>query len=60
MKRNDRNMRRGTIVLLCKIGRLLLWEGGAIDSNLRVASQLGCNAELVEGEVDSNNNSKVH
>jgi hypothetical protein len=25
-----------------------------------VASQLGCNAELVEGEVDSNNNSKVH
>jgi len=46
-------MRRGTIVLLCRRGGLLLWEG-AIDSNLCVASRRCYNTGLVEGEVNTN------
>jgi len=50
MKMNDRNMRRRTNFLLCKRMRLLLWEG-TIGSSLWVVGQLGCSANLVEGEV---------
>jgi hypothetical protein len=53
MKRNDKNMRRRTVVLLCRRGGLLVWEG-AIDSSLCVASRRCYNTGLVEGEVSTN------
>ena len=53
MKRSDINMRRGTIVLLCKRGGLLLGEG-AISNSLCVAGRRCYNTSLVEGEVSSN------
>jgi hypothetical protein len=56
MKRNDRNMRTRTIVLFCKVGGLLLWEG-ATSSNLCVVGRWCYNTGLVEGEVES---SRVH
>jgi len=56
MERNNKNMRRRTIVLLCNRKRMLLWEV-TTSNNLWVGGRLGCSVDLVEGEVRS---SKVH
>ena len=57
VKRENRNMGEGTMVLLCKLGLLLVWER-TISNNFWLAGRLGCTTSVVVGEGGSR--SRVH
>jgi hypothetical protein len=57
VKRDDRNMGEGTMVLLCRLGLLVVGER-TIGNSCSMAGQLGYTADLVGGEGGDSN--RVH